>query len=110
MGGHAFARLLRCCPYKMPGFSFAEGGYVPLRPSEVTVANSEFDVYFYIGCVWLGWVARFMDARDAWLYGYMAQFEWKFEWQSVHGDRRLFYCVVVQNAFGQFVFMSISMV
>ena len=73
----------------MPGFSFAEGGYVPLRPSEVTVANSELDVYFYIGCVWLRWVARFMDAWDAWLYGYMAQFERKFEWQSVHGTFRL---------------------
>ena len=31
----------------MPGFSFAEGGYVPLGPSGVTVANSEF------GCVYL---------------------------------------------------------
>jgi len=29
----------------MPGFSFAEGGYVPLGPSGVTVANSELDVY-----------------------------------------------------------------
>ena len=29
-----------------------------------------------------------MDAWDAWLYGYMAQFEWKFEWQSVRGTCR----------------------
>jgi len=29
----------------MPGFSFAEDGYVPLGPSGVTVANSELDVY-----------------------------------------------------------------
>ena len=31
----------------MPGFLFAEGGYVPLGPSGVTVANSELDVYIF---------------------------------------------------------------
>jgi hypothetical protein len=31
----------------MPGFSFAEGGYVPLDPSGVTVANSELEVYLH---------------------------------------------------------------
>jgi hypothetical protein len=29
------------------GFSFAEGGYVPLGPSGVTMANSELDVYIF---------------------------------------------------------------
>ena len=70
----------------MPGFSFAEGGYVPLGPSGVTVANSEFGcAYFFIGFVCVRWIARSLDAWDAWLYGYMAQFEWR----SVRGTCRL---------------------
>ena len=73
----------------MPGFLFAEGGYVPLGPSGVTVANSKLDVYIFIGFICVRWIARSMDAWDAWLYGYMAQFEWKFEWRSVVGTCRL---------------------
>jgi len=43
---------------------------------------------FYIGYVCVRWIGRSMDAWDAWLYGYMAQFEWKFEWRSVRGTFR----------------------
>jgi len=42
----------------------------------------------YIGYVCVRWIARSMDAWDAWLYGYMAQLEWKFEWRSVRGTCR----------------------
>jgi hypothetical protein len=47
----------------MPGFSFAEGGYVPLGPSGVTVANSEF------GCVYFYWIC--LCAMDRTVYGCM---------------------------------------
>jgi len=55
----------------MPGFSFAKGGYVPLGPSGVTVANSEF------GCVYLDlfvcdgsyglWMHGMHGYMDTWL-------------------------------------------
>jgi hypothetical protein len=51
----------------MPGFSFGEGGYVPLGLSGVTVTNSKLDVYLH----WMrlcAWVARFMVT---WMHGYM---------------------------------------
>jgi len=44
----------------MLGFSFAEGGYVPLGPSGVTVANSELDVYI------LHWIR--LGAMDCTVY------------------------------------------
>ena len=71
----------------MPGFSYAEGGYVPLGPSGWLIPS--LDVYIFIGFVCVRWIVRSMDAWDAWLYGYMAQFKWKFEWQSVRGTCRL---------------------
>ena len=49
-----------CC---MPGFSFAEGGYVPLGPSGVKVANSELEVYI------LHWIR--LCAMDRTVYGCM---------------------------------------
>jgi hypothetical protein len=64
--------------------SFAEGGYVPLGPSGVTVANSEF------GCVYLNLFVC-DGSHGLWMHGmhgYMAQFEWKFEWRSVRGTCR----------------------
>jgi len=51
----------------MPGFSFGEGGYVPLGLSGVTVTLSKLDVYLH----WMrlcAWVARFMVT---WMHGYM---------------------------------------
>jgi len=47
----------------MPGFSFAEGGYVPLGPSGVMVANSELDVYIF------HWIR--LCAMDRTVYGCM---------------------------------------
>ena len=54
------------------GFSFAEGGYVPLGPSGVTVANSELDVYIFhwirfcaINCTVYGC----MGCMVIWLHG-----------------------------------------
>jgi len=75
----------------MPGFSFAEGGYVPLGPSGVTVANSELDVYILHWirlCAMDRTVYGCMGCMVIWLYGYMAQFEWKIEWRSVCGTCR----------------------
>ena len=58
------------------------------RAAGVTVANSELDVYILHWIRVWRWIARSMDAWDAWLYDYMAQFEWKFKWGSVRGTCR----------------------
>ena len=65
----------------MPGFSFAEGGYVPLGPSGVTVANSELDVYIFIGFVLDLFVCD--GSHGLWMHGmhgYMAT------WLSSNGN------------------------
>ena len=56
----------------MPGFSFAEGGYVPLEPSGVMVANSKFDVYIFIRfvlCAMDRTVYECMGCMVIWLHG-----------------------------------------
>ena len=55
----------------MPGFSFAEGGYVPFGPSRVTVANSELDdVYTWIClCAMDRTVYGCMGCMVIWLHG-----------------------------------------